>query len=897
MLTGAVEAPRAIVTGAGSAIQNALDSVTGLSDWLEEQISLGRLPIGSSFADEQGHISLPDIRDPGSVTGGIIHSTAKWLTGFAMWSRYFGGAVGLGKVATPIAAGAATDMINFAGDDGRLADLLKETNNPVFNNMVVNYLASDESDSEWEGRFKNMVEGLALGAATDMVFRTLRTIKAARQARKARRALTPAEQGAEAAQTAARSDPTLQPLTQADIDARLGTGDGPVTLSVPAPAVPEAATAVVRADEAAGRADATAEMVERVLAGNASPGDNVMVNLARINEPEDIRTAIKQLADIDAKAINAARGGEKQTFEQWKALAADIGIDDVDILTRQRGQPMDAPTALAYRQLLAGSGKRVTELAQAVRDSGQPADMYAFRRALATHYAIQAEVIDARTATARALASWRIDVAGDLERADAIKMLMDQGHTRGHTGTVQMADAVLALDDPRALNVFTRKAVESTTPKSDAIKEFWINSLLSSPKTHVVNITSNSLTSLWAIPERWMAGHISQAIYSGETSADEALALLYGQTKGMRDGLILAGKALKAGEAQFNAAGKIELPYRAISAERLGLSGPAGTAADVIGSAVRMPSRLLMAEDDFFKSVAYRGEVHAAAYRQAVGEGLTGVDLAKRVADLVENPPESIRMIASEFADVQTFTNPLGPAGQSVMRMANTVPGMRYVLPFIRTPTNILKYAFARTPLAPLVGQTKQIMRAGSRPGATAAERAAAAQAWGRVSVGTMTMLAMADLVREGSVTGAGPADPQLTQALRRQGIPAYGVRIGDRWYTYNRTDPLGLMLGVAADIAEISGQAGQEESEKLVTAGVFALANNLANKTYLRGLSDLMSAIKQPEYYGMSFVSNFAASFVPFSSLVRNTEGAIDTVRSETRTAPGDPAIDDLTA
>ncbi|BCV03537.1 MAG: hypothetical protein CM15mV69_210 [Caudoviricetes sp.] len=51
-------------------------------------------------------------------------------------------------------AGAASDLTVFDPNEGRLSDMLVEFDSPVLNNAVTQYLATDEDDTEMEGRVK-----------------------------------------------------------------------------------------------------------------------------------------------------------------------------------------------------------------------------------------------------------------------------------------------------------------------------------------------------------------------------------------------------------------------------------------------------------------------------------------------------------------------------------------------------------------------------------------------------------------------------------------------------------------------------------------------------------------------------------------------------------------------
>ena len=54
----------------------------------------------------------------------------------------------------------------------------------------------------------------------------------------------------------------------------------------------------------------------------------------------------------------------------------------------------------------------------------------------------------------------------------------------------------------------------------------------------------------------------------------------------------------------------------------------------VKGSIIRTPTRMLSAEDEFFKAAASRMEITGIAMRKARLEGLKGAEYRRRVADL-----------------------------------------------------------------------------------------------------------------------------------------------------------------------------------------------------------------------------------------------------------------------
>ena len=66
-------------------------------------------------------------------------------------------------------AGAVADLTVFDPDEGRLSDMLVEFNSPLLNNAVTQYLATDEDDTEMEGRLKNVLEGIVIGGPLEIL--------------------------------------------------------------------------------------------------------------------------------------------------------------------------------------------------------------------------------------------------------------------------------------------------------------------------------------------------------------------------------------------------------------------------------------------------------------------------------------------------------------------------------------------------------------------------------------------------------------------------------------------------------------------------------------------------------------------------------------------------------
>ena len=288
-----------------------------------------------------------------------------------------------------------------------------------------------------------------------------------------------------------------------------------------------------------------------------------------------------------------------------------------------------------------------------------------------------------------------------------------------------------------------------------------------------------------------------------------------------------------------------------------------------------------MAGDDFFKAIAFRAELRALAKRQAFREinemSLTGKAAAQKAREIekniLDNPPESIKEAAQEFAAYTTFTRDLGETGQKVQALASTPIG-RIVMPFVRTPTNIFKFAGERTPLALASRAVREEIAAGG-------ERRALALA--KIGLGSMTMAYMSTLAANGLITGGGPKDKTLRQIKMQTGWKPYSFKIGNEYISYARIEPLGSLFGLAADAADIMGQLSEADAAKLASALTVAISRNVAQKTFVKGLAGTLNAVTSQEVKQVnSFLEKELPTILPYSSALGQTAKNVDPVMRE---------------
>lgn len=870
-----VHAPAAALSGAGNAVSELMQSADSLATWLNDKVPL-TIPIpktGSRTVDDllanpaKAIAGMVDAITPtagDSVSAPVIKEVAQFLTGMWLGGKLLG-IKPTGSAGRSLASGAVGDALAFDPNDENLSAFLQKV--PALANPVTEFMATRPDDNEAVNRLRRAVEGLGLGVATDGLLSAFRAYRA-------RKAAQPVETADPAAAALAEQKARYGELKAEDLAKGLGgdvdAGEAMVRLQTKA----ERAAAVATPDPAAlsGAADdlvRRAEVLAEPKPGQGVPaGGGIAVNWARIATGDDVKVAMRELADLFKADIKGARRG-RITQEETARLADELGMTVDQLMTRREGQALNAEQTLAARRLLTAATERTLATARAAaQPNAGPVELFAYRRAVATEAAVLQEVLAARAEAGRALNAWKIPAAaaGDVERSRAIAEALEA--TGGEAATREIARRHMLLAESgapaAALHDMAQAAAGAT--RWQMVSEVWVNGLLSSPKTHLVNAASNTITLAQQVLERAIVekvaalGRIDGVAPLG-VAPGEAAAMMAGVIAAQKDAWRLMWMALRTGETGA-AIGKVDISHAAaISAESFRLAdNGAAQAVDFLGTVGRLPSRFLGASDEYFKAVGYRMELNAQAVRQATSEGLQGVELRQRVATLVANPPENLRLQAADAALYTTFTQHAGGAAEALVRLREKWPATVFVLPFIRTPVNIARYGFERTPLAPLVSTWRDDLAAGG---------ARAQLAMARMATGTSIMLMAADYADRGLVSGKGPDDIGQREALTRQGWQEYSIRIGDKWVQYSRADPYGMLLGFAADMADINRRMEidadkLDEFSELFAAGIVAVSSTTINKTYLKGIADFVWMLEDPKRRAFGYVGGLAGSMVP---------------------------------
>ncbi len=815
--------------------------------------------------------------DARTVTGKLVRDIASFMTGFtpilgpAAKARQ---AVGLtGAVSRSLTSAAAGGVALGISVDPAPAEEAYDAfiqKHPDLEDPINAYLDGQDSEERLKERLKNTAFGLGAGVLFDGAmagFRLLRAFRAARKAGKPKPVAAATPRTSEA--DVAIGDPTAARVVMRRVIA------GEVDAKVDAIAARRLKAAEERIRK---RFPPGTLSREEITAQATLEGSQVDVNLERINSTEDVIALFDEMAQL--VPLKAGRGVRNNQITQEAANL--LGIGDTELLARRLGVAPNAEEVTRFRIVWASAAEQVQALAEvAAGPNAGSYDQFVFRKAVVAFEAITEQMLGARAETGRALQAWRIQVGGDAERARRITEIL--AASGGEEVSKELAAEIVRLGgigaSPGQLSVVMRGSFGAKTMA--AVRESFVNGLLWSPKTHVVNTLSGAIVVSQQIGERAIAARFSawRGLQNEGVEIGEAYAMFRGVMGGMKDAFKMSAEAFKD-PGVLNS--KLDFPFggelrTAISSEAFGIKSTGlGRFVDFAGNVTRLPGRLLWAEDAFWKSIGYRMEVHALATRTAIRTGGTKAEIADTFASIIANPPEHIRLAGQDAALYNTFTNKAGSIAQWFMQgreLGGYANPAVFFMPFIRTPSNILAYSFERTPLAPLMSRFRESVKAGG-------ERRDIALA--RMVMGSTVFATTMDYAFEGRITGNGPENKEQRESLMRQGWQPFSIRLDDKWVRYDRTDPLGLMMGTAAGMAELMKgfSLGPDNLSAFTEIGVAAMAavsESVMNKTYFQGVANLIAALDDPKRNLPRVINRTTGALLPFSTALRAGATFID--------------------
>lgn len=261
----------------------------------------------------------------------------------------------------------------------------------------------------------------------------------------------------------------------------------------------------------------------------------------------------------------------------------------------------------------------------------------------------------------------------------------------------------------------------------------------------------------------------------------------------------------------------------------------------IAGQALDMPTRVLEAEDAFFRAIHVNSRLDVLARREAVALGEDAAEAQRIYEDIRQNPPEHMRDDAMEYAAKLTFTNDPSAYGEFMrmvyrsMQEVQDNPLGRIILPFVRTPANLAGYALETTGLNTLTAPRKLVQDL------TGKDAIARADALARLEIAAGLIFFFKEMWENGDITGDNPYNRSLQRAREAWGWRANSIRIGDSYYELNRIDPTGLVIGTVATVHDAIAMADEEDLPTVGVISVLSLASMITDRSMLAGLGDVI--------------------------------------------------------
>ncbi len=472
-----------------------------------------------------------------------------------------------------------------------------------------------------------------------------------------------------------------------------------------------------------------------------------------------------------------------------------------------------------------------------------------------------------------------------------------------------------AQGNPQALQ---KMANESRLMRGMKIQnEIFINSILSGPETHAVNILSTSLNTL-ARPLEQTLGSFAQGDMTGAIRGGKELYYLMSS---ITDSLKGAKLSLQIEDNIINPGAMIQDSDR--FQIRMEGNGTLANMVNTFGTIIRLPSRFLLAEDEFFKQLNFRAYVKASAWEDGMRKGLQGADLQDHIQKQFDGTIEIVNKNsmanvkdksvldlyekAQQYAAETTFTAdlPEGSLGGAIQGVARH-PAGRIIFPFVRTPINIFKAQVRRTPGVNMLLQEYRQALKSTDPSVAAKAKGEMILGGSIWSVAGITALAINDPMSELAITGGGPSNYDMLNQKRATGWQPYSfrfllkdengkVRMGKdgkpryKYVSFKRLDPWSSFLMMAADAASITGGLNKQDRDDFGVAASVALGRNITNKTYLQGITELADLLGKPYKMESWLARRAAATLNPFSSLGRSLTKATDGQIMDKKVRAGD--------
>jgi len=235
----------------------------------------------------------------------------------------------------------------------------------------------------------------------------------------------------------------------------------------------------------------------------------------------------------------------------------------------------------------------------------------------------------------------------------------------------------------------------------------------------------------------------------------------------------------------------------------------------------------------------------------------------------VDKPTLAMEKQAQKTADQRTYqdVNALTDAFKMIQKSLNKISSAFHlgnedfglgnlVVPFVKTPANILKRALEYSP----VGITDAIKEA-TKIGKGKFDQKVFVDSISRSATGTALIMVGYDLAKRGMITGSGNKDKDVAAFERGLGKNDYAYKYGDNLYTYDWMQPGSMAIAIGADVY-LKGK-DRKQAENVVLDAAKSGGETLFKQSLLQGVTRFMSGYNPMDSIAKTVI-NSPTQFIP---------------------------------
>ena len=272
----------------------------------------------------------------------------------------------------------------------------------------------------------------------------------------------------------------------------------------------------------------------------------------------------------------------------------------------------------------------------------------------------------------------------------------------------------------------------------------------------------------------------------------------------------------------------------------------------------------------------YRGAYEDSLRQQMKLKGLT-------------EPTPEMKLFAENVAKERTFqdTNKFTEFFDGVRNGLNKVGFKGFglgdvILPFTKTPANILKAGVEYSPLN-VISVANNAIKLAKEGGST--NQYKLVDSLSKTLTGSGLLAAGMYLAQNGIITGSSPKDADASAFQKEQGILPYALKLGKDFVSFDWAQPASIPIAMGADI--YNNYKNSKNTQDAIISGAKGGLSTLFSQSMVQGLQKLFSSYDSS---GNGLLDNLEGAgynailqLLPFNSLTRQVAEIIDPVKRST--------------